>query len=143
MKKTNVFISGLLLCVFVLYAISPIAYDTIRGHGGDGCGESTAHVRIVKLYVLDLLLSAMMGSNAKDAEHESDAAEDHILLKKKRVISCLTSPLLVHLSLRTGKRLGMTSDREGILLASAELSLSPRSSNGYQFLYSGTAPPSC
>jgi len=134
-----------LLCVYVLYAVSPIAYDTISSQPGACCAQCGGQQKSIKLLIVDVVLAALRGNSGNDHGSAKDHAcpdSDHILLKKKRALRTSTISLIALLSTHTTKRLGAPEAHIGPVVALQFEGIAMQCPNGYQCLHSGTSPPS-
>ena len=138
-------VTTVLLCVYVLYAVSPLAYDTISNQPGACCAQCGGQTKTIKLFIIEAFLSAVMGESKNDhgsAQDHSCPDSDHILLKKKRALRTSVVNLIAILSTHTTKRLGIPDPQTGPVVAVQFEGIALQCPNGYQFLHSGTSPPS-
>ena len=142
MKILTLPVAVVLLCMFSLYAVSPLTYDSIGMPADDACSGPGERTRIVKLYIVDVLLTAVLGEDDQDKEKNEASSEDHILLKKKRALLVSVLLLMGLIACRIAKRFDASLSLVGRRLGTAYQRTVHTCPNGYQFLHSGTSPPS-
>jgi len=139
MKKYLLTVNYILLFVYFIYALSPLAYDNISTHPEHPdclCQPS----KIIKLYAVDVLLSTVALNGQKTDDDAS--SQDHILVRKKKALRTSVVKLIAQLSLLSTKRADLCPSQaiwtDAALTAQTRLNCP----QGYEFLHSGTSPPS-
>jgi len=142
MKKHLSSISLFLVCMYALYAVSPLSYDTVNIQPNDPANGFNEKERTIKLYALDVILSALLDLREHGPAKNDSSKEDHILLIKKRALRTSLTQLISQLSSQSEKRLDVPPDHENFLNTEPLWGAVSTRPNGYQFLHSGASPPS-
>lgn len=141
MKKILLPVNFILLCLYVIYAISPLTYDSINcRHQGEVRGPNGKDGRIVKLYVVDVIMSALT-EDERDADDDASSSQNHILLGKKKALRTPVVKLITHLLILSTRRADLPCGPEDFAVAAPERGAAPTCPNGYECLHSGTSPP--
>ncbi len=141
MKNSLRHVNFVLIFVYLIYVISPLAYDTVALQPGDVNHRPGDTEWTIKLYAADVILSALLPQSEQDKGRDDESSGDHILLQKKKALRTPAPKIIALPSLRSSKRVKEPPVHEGLDYGTSQPDAGPTCPNGYQFQHSGTSPP--